>query len=286
MFRNSNANIDNLPNIYGYDTLNFKLMPPNTNKRLIIEAMSSIVRENRANHITTSFSGSPENSLGLPYMELLIPDPAKQYYCVYSATNPSGNLFTTDPSLLKIENEETLQNGFRFYMWNATIFDLSVQPTKVFPNQKNFSFKNCGPNMVQKMILKAETIPNTAGPYIESRVIRNTIYIYYPSSFVYCLVDTNTWQIFVMQAGNNQLTGTTPLTPENMMYNQQLIASGLPTGFLFLSCQLTNDQTVLVVSSPRNPATLMQDAMGNTYQLADPYYGKVLYDNFITPNNA
>ena len=261
---------------FGYPVVNFYLMPKGTNVNLIIKAMNKIVSENGLN---TSFTGSPIECTGLPYMELLIPDGTGVYY-VYSSTNADSYLFTTDASNLKIDNPYIITNPFRFYMWNATIFNLAVQPTNEFPSQKEFQYKNAlNSTTVQKMELKATTVPNQAGAYTTSTVVRNTIYIYYPNSVLYSIVDTNTRKIYVMQTGNNQQTGTTPLTPENMIYTQQLIANSLPAGFVFLCNQLRINDTVLVVASPNSPAVLMQDSLGNSYQLADPEFASILYQS-------
>lgn len=267
---------------YGYPVVNFSLMPPGTDRKLIMEAMNLIILENKKNGVSTSFSGAPSNCVGLPYMELLFPDGNTGNYYVYSVTNGSGNLFTTDANNLVIKNPGIITNSYRFYMWNTTIFDLAIEPTNEFPKEKYIPYNDSKKSIVQKMEMKATTVPNKNGAYTPSTVVRNTIYVYYPSSILYCLVDTQTGDIYVMQAGNNQNTGTTPLTPENMIYTQQLIADTIPDNMVFLSCQLINSQTVLVVSSPNNPATLMEDSLGNSYQLADKYFAKSLYEN-LTP---
>lgn len=266
----------------GYPISKFALMPPGTNVKLVAEAMVQIASENKEiNGIDdTSFSGGPSDCVGLPYMELLIPDSTTGNYYVYSATNPDGYLFSTDANNLVTNNPEILTNPYRFYMWNTTIFNLAVQPTEQFPSEKEFPYTNGDKTMVQKMFLKATTVPNQNGAYTTSTIIRNTIYVYYPSSILYALVDNKAGDIYVMQSGNNQNTGTTPLTPENMIYTQQLIASTLPAGMVFLAVQLLDDQTVCIVSSPKKPAVLMQDSLGNSYQLADKYYAKSLYDSF------
>lgn len=265
--------------LYGYSLENFYLMPPTTNVKLIAEAMAKIAKENKELYQKeTTFSGAPYNSLGLPYMELLIPAGEGLYY-VYSSTNADSYFFTTDSSKLQIDNDQILQNPFRFYMWNTTIFNLAVETTDEFPSEKTFKFKNAlDSNIVQRMELKASTVVGSGDPYTVSTVNRNTIYVYYPSSILYCLIDTNTKQIYVMQTGNNQKTGLHPLTPENMIFTQQLLGDSLPEGFIFTSTQLGNNDTVLVVSSPLSPAQLIQDSLGNSYQLALPEYAKVLYD--------
>lgn len=263
--------------ILGYPIQNFWLMPKETDYDLIIEAMFKIAIENQSlNGISTSFSGSPIECLGLPYMELLIPDNTGLYY-VYSSTNADSYLFTTDSSNLEIENTNIVPNPFRFYMWNSTIFNLAVQPTDEFPAEKTFKFVNG--NYKQKMELKATTTIGSGEPYSTSTVNRNTIYIYYPNSILYCIIDTNQNKIYVMQTGNNQKTGLNPLTPENMIFTQQLIKGSLPEGLIFTCTQLGPTDTVLVVSSPESPATLMQDSLGNSYQLATPEYAKILYDS-------
>jgi hypothetical protein len=279
--------------LFGYPIANFALMQKGTDIRLIIQAMVAIVKENwTINHKTTSFNGSASNCVGFPYMELLYPDFAggdndgQGYtYYVYSATNHDGYPFTTDASNLVIKGKGVSLNPFRFYMWNTTIFNLAVEPTDEFPSEKYIPFTNGARGYNQKFDLKATVIPNQNGAYTTSTVKRNTIYVYEPSTVLYCLVDTNNKLIYVMQTGNNQSTGTTPLTPENMIYNQTLIADSLPQGLLFLCAQLTNTQTVLIVSSPARDATLMQDSIGNSYQLADPHYAKVLYDSFLPSAN-
>lgn len=266
--------------LYGYSLKNFYLMPATTNFALIVEAMTKIVEENKEMyHKSTSFSGSPYNSLGLPYMELLITSPESNgTYYVYSSTNGDNYSFTTDSSKLEYDAETTIPNPFRFYMWNSTIFNLAVEPTEQFPTEKTFKFKNAlSSDIVQTMELKASTIPGTGEAYTVSTVNRNTIYIYYPSSVLYCLIDTVQRKIYVMQTGNNQKTGLHPLTPENMIFTQQLLTD-LPEGFIFTCTQIGNNDTVLVVSSPSSPAQLIQDSLGNSYQLAVPQYAKVLYD--------
>lgn len=266
----------------GYPIANFALMPPGTDIKLIAEGMLQIATENKKiNNIdNTSFSGSPSNCVGLPYMELLIPDGTTGTYYVYSATNGNGYLYSTDANNLAINNPRIITNPYRFYMWNTIIFNLAVTPTEKFPEMKEFTYTNGDRTMVQKMELKATVVPNESGAYSISTVTRNTIYVYYPSSVLYALVDTTSGAIYVMQTGNNQNTGTTPLTPENMIYTQQLISSTLPSGMVFLAAQLTDNQTVCIVSSPNSPATLIQDSLGNSYQLADKYYAKCLYDSF------
>lgn len=244
---------------------------------MIIEAIDLIVLENKTKGIeSTSFAASPSNCVDLPYMELLYPDPKTKDYYVYSATNPDGYMFTTDANNLDIKNSNVLTNPYRFYIWNSTIFNLAVETTEEFPKWKYIPYKNSKKSIVQKMELKATTNLNL-NAYTPFTVVRNTIYVYYPSSFLYCLIDTQTDQIYVMQTGNNGSTGSTPLTSENMIYTQQLIASTLPDNMIFLFCQLLDKQTVLVVASPNKPATLIQDSLGNSYQLADRYFAKSLY---------
>lgn len=266
--------------IYGYPISNLALMPPGTDILLILKAMSKIVKENKCiNGIeNTKFTGTQLYSSGIPYMELLIPDSNSEDFYVYSTTNNKGYMFTNDASLIEKRNPRAIENSFRFYMWDTTIFNLAVNPTDDFPEKKFFKYKNGNGLPVQEMFLKAKTIAAQEEPYTTKEIIRNTIYIYYPNSAIYCLVDTINNRIYAMQTGNNQKTGTTPLTPENIMYTQQLIT--LPPGFLFLCTQLSGSETVLCVSSPGSPAVLMQDTIGNSYQLTDPFFAKPLYDSY------
>ena len=266
----------NTKTIYGYPIYNFYLMPRNTNINLIIKAMSEIYTESDSD---ITFSGSSENCYGLPYMELIIPNSSGTYY-VYSTTNTDNYLFTTDSSKLVLENKNIETNSFRFYMWNNTIFNLSVTPTEEFPITKTFSFKNVNNNIVQTMELKATVTPtnNQSNSYTISTVKRNTIYIYYPSTIIYCLVDSINKKIYVMQSGNNQKSSNNKLTPENMVNIETSL--NLPEGYLFLTCQIPNNETLVVLSTPKKPAEIIEDDLGNTYQLADKNYSKFLYSNF------
>lgn len=263
---------------FGYPIVNFSLMPPGTNIELIKEAMMQIVRQNKViNDVSTTFNSGAINCLGLPYMEILIPDSDGQYY-VYSSTNVNNYLFCTDGESLDVNEPNAIVNDKRFYMWNTTIFNNAIEPSGRFTSQKEFKFANS--TLTQIMDLKAKVTPSSGGAYTTSTIVRNTIYVYYPNSFLYMLVDMKKREIYVMQSGNNENTGTTPLTPENMIYTQQLIKDSLPEDFAFVTTQLNNKTTVCVVASPNNPAVLMTDSLGNSYQLADRYYASALYEYF------
>lgn len=264
----------------GYPISKFASMPPATDIKMIAKAMLKISNENKEiNGINyTSFGGSSINLIDVPYMELLIPDDSNEKYYVYSSTNGDGRLFTTNSNELVIEDSRIFQNPFRFYVLNSIIFNLSVETTEQFPETKEFSFKNG--TVKQQMELRAATVPSQDGAYVPTTISRNTIYVYYPGTTVYTLVDTKTSNIYVMQTGNNQKV-TNPLTYNNMINIQLTLSDTLPEGMLFLSSQIPDDQTVCVVSSPKYPAVLMQDVLGNSYQLADKEYAKCLYDSLI-----
>jgi len=281
LINKNNLNDDNNINIepkygydyYGFDTKNFYLMPPNTNKTMIMQALNDIVVENP----NVSFNSSAVNCYNLPYIEFLYPE-NDGYYYVYSSSNGYGYLYTTNNTYL-VYDDNIKVNPFRFYMWGFSVFNLEIEPTINYPIEKNIKFKTKN-NFYQKMFLKAKTsIDNNTFPYVETIVYRETVYVYYPSYMIYCLVDVKMEKIYIMQSGNNQLTKETPLTYSNMIFNLNYL--NLPPNFLFLTVQLNNTQTICVVSTLNEPAILIQDNMYNTYQFTNKKYSEFLYQQFL-----
>jgi len=258
-------------------------MPQNVDRRKIMQTLNTIVNDDTKNNISVDFTVGNFKNKNTQYMELLYPDPKTNNFYVYSPTNSEGLLFTSLLSNLDLTNENVLENGLRVYMWDTAIISESVVPTEEFEKTKYVPYNNDINNIKCALDLKATVSMDTPPNYEVMNITRSNNYIWYPGTIVYCLVDGNSNSIYAMQSLNNTNTGSTPLSAYNAEYVSKLIE--LPTGWKFLCCQLSNEQTLVIYSSSKKTANLVIDSLSNSYQYVDPEYNEFLYNNFISSTN-
>lgn len=285
---NSIILIDESLDYHCYDLNRFKLMPRGTDFELILNAMQSIVNDSSSMNSTTCFHTSNLYSCGDPYMEIFFQDHKNNFQYIYSTSNSLNSLSVITKNQINSSDipNDVLYNDDRFYMWDTTILSSVSQETDEYKSVIYVSISNS--NLKQRLDLKAKISVGNQPIYQEIPVIRNTIYIYYPSSIIYSLVDSINKKIYIMQSGTNQVIfpysgekrlSSHPLTPENMASIVKYL--NLPKGFSFMMNQLFDNSTLIVYSSIKKNAIIMQDNLRNTYQYLDVKYGQFLYDQIF-----
>ena len=145
-----------------------------------------------------------------------------------------------------------------------------------------------------------------AGYYVTSQVTRETLYIYYASTPIFILIDSNDTtnsttnfpqtsrpKLYIMQSPSNNyfkdinINNLSLLKPQlQLPAGEQPAGSGnvdyvpMPDGFNYVVYTIPYDYCVFIVATLNTLAYVIQDGCDNTYQYADPQYNQFLYDQF------
>lgn len=248
-------------------------------KQKILNLMKQTIIENNSLGLTTNFNISNIDSQSLPYIELLYPDYKTQTYYVYSSTNTDNYFYTVLGNELVVQESDVYKNEKRFYVWNYTIKSPNVVYTNEYPQYKYIPFKNAN-NVYQIQDLIATTPIISTATYQETTVERNTIYVYRSGTLAFFLIDTINKKIYAMQTAT---TATDPNITFEQLYllNEKLL--NVPSGWIYTYTQIADGSCLLVYATPNNPAYLVQDELGNSYQYVYPKYNEFIYYQ-LTPS--
>lgn len=246
--------------------------------------MKLIVSENNY----TCFHNSNLYSIGEPYMEIFFQDHTYNFQYIYSTSNSINSLSTITRDQINSSSlpNDVLYNDDRFYMWDTTILSSVSQENDEYKSTIYVSIVNS--DVKQRLDLKAKISVGNQPIYTDISVIRNTIYVYYPSTVIYSLVDSINKKIYVMQSGTNQVlfpySGNQRILSHPLTYNNMASITKylkLPVGMSFMMVKISDNSTLIVYSSSKNNAIIMQDNLRNTYQYVEERYGRFLYDQLF-----
>jgi hypothetical protein len=180
-------------------------------------------------------------------------------------------------------------NTHRFFIADMTIS--FGNPVGQGPDILYFKYKKSDMNFAIHKTVSFPYNPNE-NSYIINTINRNNIWVYYPYTQVYMLinvcdnVNSYGFSIWIMVGYTTQKY---PLTLELLPYLGSYLVDCNIVGFNILPNNLTysminlNSNTYLNVVAV-STAQIMQDALNNTYQYLDPTYCDFLYNNIATNN--
>lgn len=166
-----------------------------------------------------------------------------------------------------------------------------VKNPELNENEINIPFKS-NPNLFAnlKAVATLNNVEKT-NPYIETYVSRSSIWVYYPNTTVYLLVNYNNktinefgFAIYAMQTYCNLVDKN--LRYDDLIYltdklnNKDLVGENvLPPLWTYCIVNLDNTTYMNVVSI--DTAVVIQDSLSNTYNYVSPIFCKFLYNMYI-----
>lgn len=241
-----------------------------------------------------------QSAKGNPYWEILYPDPKKGIF--YDYVSIENDVMSTSGSDYYIEDENSVVvNDKRAWMFDLSIVEKQeFDDTKEFPAEKYLYFKN--PNYVndgkntvpdangnspvlnlRSTLAKVTTLAmnQAGGAYKETQVDRTSIFVYYPNTTLYLLVDTNTQKIYVMQTTSNRTQSGDEIYQTNYVYLKQKLS--LPAGWMFAVAALKSNTPLLLISNADHRARVIQDDFSDSYQYVRPEEAPFLYEALVQP---
>jgi hypothetical protein len=211
-------------------------------------------------------NGSIRNNI---YMELFYPSKNPIVYYVYSTYSLKNQISTVVASDLDIPNYIII-NDKRIWVMDRIIIFPEELPEGII-SVISFPFKNNN-NINCNLRYAATLFVINQDLYSEVKVNRNSMFIYYPETTVFMLINkSNLTKIYIMFALSNTID--TNLNTFNAQYlNSKL---DLPEGWLFTTMTLDNNTYLKVVA--KDFATVIKDNLNNTYQYLEPKYAPWLY---------
>ena len=225
----------------------------------------------------------------MPYWEILYPDYYTQTYYDYVSTENS--IQTTIGSDLYLEEEgEIVLNDKRLYMTDMSIiFHEDEENSEQFPLYKYLQYRN--PNYVPYSVnttdsktldlyvqLKKMTtlsMLQSSELYTEKQVDRTSVFIFYPKTTVYLLINTINKKIYCMQTMTNQTKEGTTINETNLIYLKHKL--NLPNGWMYSLCMMDKDTYLILVSDKNHRAKVINDDFNNSYQYIRPEEAPFLY---------
>jgi hypothetical protein len=248
-----------------------------------------------------------------PYLELQYPDSTGTNLTIYSTTyfETVTYLFSNLGTDLVLDSTNVIINGSRIYVWDETIVNNIQVGTDEFPMEKTYQFQpqyQTPQNTTTQIMKKVASVPlGAAIPYYNTTmVLRETIYIYYASTTIFLLIDSNDTtnsttnmpytskpKIYAMQTMSNLYFTDININNLYLLKNQLQLPAGtqppdstnynyipLPAGFNFVVYTIPYNYCVYSVSTLNENAILISDGCDNSYQYIDPKYNQFLYDQF------
>lgn len=227
------------------------------------------------------YKGKYQHSIRwMGYFELLIPDSVNGiYYDYVSVSNEQTTISTSDLYLEDIEG--VMVNDKRFNMFDMNVVAVQeFENTEEFPLYKYINFAN--PNdKTKKMDVKVKLLKLTTlvveseDYYVEKQVDRTSLFIYFPYTCVYLLIDSINKKIYCMQSLTNN-GDKEDVTPDNIIYLGNKLT--LPEGWLFTICNLS-DKCLMLSSNIDHRAKVVNDSYGNSYQYVRNEEALFLYES-------
>jgi hypothetical protein len=248
-----------------------------------------------------------------PYLELQYPDSTGTTIYVYSTTYFQSRtyIFSNLGTDLVLDTTNVIINGSRTYVWDETIVNNIQVGTTEFPLTKTYQFLpqyQTLYNTTTQIMKKVASVPlGAAIPYYNTTTVSSeTIYIYYASTLIFLLIDSNDTtnsttnapftrrpKIYAMQTLSNLYFTDLNINNLYLLKNQLTLPAGtqpagstnynyvpLPDGFNFVVFSIPADYAVYSVSTLATPAILISDGANNSYQYLEPKYNKFIYDQF------
>jgi len=212
------------------------------------------------------------------YLELLIPSNIPNNVNVYNNFSLKNEINTVVGTDLYIIDPNISINDKRVWVMDRQI-QLTTEPPSGIPSYISVPFNN-NKYLTTKLKWTATTTNSSGIPYNEIPVQRKTIFVYYPSTTIFLLVNHNIngqIKIYVMQSINNQ--NDLNINILNAQYlSTKLI---LPSGWIFSTMNLDKDTYLKVIST--DVAFLVSDSLGNSYQYLEPKYCSWIYELYPVP---
>ena len=214
-----------------------------------------------------------------PYLELLYQDISNNQYITYVSSNQEASSYSFLGSDLVYDAPNVLEESKRIFIYNESFIDkptFNVDPN-VFPNVKYLRIENT--NLYQMMSIGVATpIVEPPVPAYEVQIInRSSIYIYYPGEIIFVLIDSINKSIYAMQSYNLELDSNLNETSLYLM-KEKLI--NIPFGFTYNLIKVPSNLCIIAVATISQPAIIMRDELGNSYQYLYSNYNPQIYNQF------
>lgn len=258
------------------------------NSYSIEKAFQILSLSNNFNALNVDISNNIiETKRNKPYGELLVYNFSEKVYYDYVVNDNTFSI--SDFNNLDIETSPTIIiNDKRFFLMDISIV---VKNPELNENEINIPFKS-NPNLFAnlKAVATLNNVEKT-NPYIETYVSRSSIWVYYPNTTVYLLVNYNNktinefgFAIYAMQTYCNLVDKN--LRYDDLIYltdklnNKDLVGENvLPPLWTYCIVNLDNTTYMNVVSI--DTAVVIQDSLSNTYNYVSPIFCKFLYNMYI-----
>ena len=211
---------------------------------------------------------------GNPYIEINY-DRGDGTMYVYNSNYVKNQLCAGLYSQLNTGDDILSISDKRFYMMDLQIYAIvdDINPDFLFYKQYEFIENTNISEIFQKK--GYSTYDSTL--YFENTLHRQSVWVYYPSTIVYCLVQKNPLKIYAMQTYSNQYD--TSINPTNLSYLAEKLI--LPDGWIYSYICLDKKTYLCVPTNTEGEAFAVTDNLYNTYQYIDETYAPWLYKKYV-----
>lgn len=183
------------------------------------------------------------------------------------------NQINTQVSTDLIYNDSPVINKNRAWLMDNNIWVNNLKGTIDFPKFKYYNFSNNqNISVAYQLICSSFAYPESSFYEISGIVERINVWIYYPNSIVYLLIDSNNKKIFAMQSYTTNLVN----------YNELIYLSNklkLPNNWIYAYINLDNDKYLLLTSN--EDAEVIKDDLYNAYQYVKHSDAPFLYKKYF-----
>ena len=226
----------------------------------------------------------------MPYWEILYPDYANRIYHDYVSTE--NNIQTTNSNDIYLEKEgKIVVNDKRLYVVDMSIiFHDTAKISLQFPLCKLLQYKNpnysiCKDNpetldlYVSLKKMTTLSMNQSSDSYTEKQVDRTSVFVYYPKTTIYLLINTIEKKIYCMQSMTNQEKKGLNTDQTNLVYLKNKLT--LPPGWMYSVCMMDKNTYLVLVSNKDHYAKVINDDLNDSYQYVRPEEAPFLYSELL-----